>query len=523
MWLRKIIYSLNLDLRKLILCLAAFSVFSLFIASLLVSYYVQKKELIQNALSVNLEYAAKIANGTNSHFSIMQHELAYSAALLGQNFNNTQLRQAEVERLKYQSNYFNSVLISDNTGRFLSYAPVQLKLNTTVVNHTIGVTYSLQKKAAFISSPYYSIKNNLIIFISQPIFDQQHRYLGFIGASIYLKQDNILNQMLASKYGYKQNYMYVMDSSRRIIFHPDQKRIGGIVKNNTGLDAMTHNQQGSIRLINSVGIDNLAGFARVPSTNWIVVSQQPTHELLDQANKIIYKILFGMSLFYIVIFLIIWRIAYLISNPLSDLAKMASDLSHPEIDEKIKQVEPWFVEVLKFKISLLLSSQYFKQTITELNYHVNTDPLTGLYNRRGMDLFIDDLVKTNTEFAVIFIDIDHFKKINDTFGHDKGDLVLKELATYIKSSFRSDDVCCRIGGEEFVVLAPIFDLDFSYSLAENLRKSLENHQIDVVGTITVSIGIAYWPLSSKNVETVFKIADQNLYRAKNEGRNCIRI
>ena len=72
-------------------------------------------------------------------------------------------------------------------------------------------------------------------------------------------------------------------------------------------------------------------------------------------------------------------------------------------------------------------------------------------------------------------------------------------------------------------LSPIFDLDFSYSLAENLRKSLENHQIDLVGTITVSIGIAYWPLSSKDVETVFKIADQNLYRAKNEGRNCIRM
>lgn len=523
MWLRKTIYSLNLDLRKLILCLAAFSVFSLFLVSILVSYYVQKKELIQNSLSVNLEYASKIANGTNSHFMIMQRELAYSAKILSENFQDSKKRQAEVDRLKYQSNYFNSVIIGNESGNFVSYSPHSLNLDTRVVNQTLGVKLSLAKKSAVITPPYYSVTKNLVVFISQPIFNKKHQYLGFVGATIYLKQDNILSQMLASQYGYKKNYMYVMDSSRRIIFHPDAKRIGNIVKNNTGLDVMTQNKQGKIRLVNSLGIDNLAGFSRIPVTNWIVVSQQPTHELLDQANQIIYKILFAMLIFYLLIFFFIWRISYLISNPLSDLAKMASNLNHPEIDEKIQKVEPWFVEVLKFKMSLLLSSQYFKETISELNHHVNTDPLTGLYNRRGMDFFIKELVKTNTEFSVIFIDIDHFKRINDSFGHDKGDIVLKELAAHIKASFRSDDVCCRIGGEEFVVLSPIFDVDLAYSLAENLRKKLANQSMEMIGTVTVSIGIAYWPSSSKDVETVFKIADENLYRAKNEGRNCIRM
>ncbi|WP_111895534.1 sensor domain-containing diguanylate cyclase [Acinetobacter sp. MB5] len=520
---RKFIDSFNLDLKKLILGLAAFSVFSLFVVSLVVSYYVQKKKLIQNSLAVNLEYAEKIADGTNSHFMIMQRELAYSAKILGENFNHPDVLQDEVHRLKYQSNYFNNVLIGDTQGHFISYAPKNLKINKNTVNRTLGVNLSLQRKVPVITSPYYSVTGHLVIFMSCPIFDDQKKYLGFVGASIYLKQDNILNQMFANKYDYKNSYMYVMDSSKRIIFHPNAARIGKIVKNNTGLNTIIHNETGKIRLVNSLGIDNLAGFARIPATQWIVVSEQPTHELLAQANKIIYKLIFGMSLFYIIIFLIIGRIAYLISNPLSDLAKMASNLNNPEIDEKIKQVEPWFVEVLKFKISLLLSSQYFKETISKLNYDVNTDPLTGLYNRRGMDLFIDDLMKTNTEFSVIFIDIDHFKKINDSFGHDQGDIVLKELAAFIKSSFRSDDVCCRIGGEEFVVLCPIFDTDFSYSLAEDLRKNLESKQMEAIGSITVSIGIAYWPLSAKEVEAVFKIADENLYRAKNEGRNCIRM
>jgi predicted chitinase len=91
-----------------------------------VSYYIEKHELLHNALSVNAEYAAKIANSSGSHFKMMQKELAYSAEILGKNFNNQKYMQNEVNRLKYQSNYFNSVTISDKNGKFLSFAPLKL-------------------------------------------------------------------------------------------------------------------------------------------------------------------------------------------------------------------------------------------------------------------------------------------------------------------------------------------------------------------------------------------------------------
>ncbi|WP_111895539.1 sensor domain-containing diguanylate cyclase [Acinetobacter sp. MB5] len=522
MILKKLIYSLNLNLRKLILYLAIFSVVSLFIISLIVSYYTQKHELIENALSVNLEYASKIANSSDSHFRIMQKELAYSAQQIGQHFHEPQRLQSEVDRLKYQSSYFNSVVISDTKGYFLSFAPLSLNLPKDKVNHTLGFKLSLEHKAPFISSPYYGASKNLLVFISQPIFDTQHRYLGFIGATIYLKKDNILSQMLSSHYGYKHNYMYVVDQNQYILFHPDTNQIGKLANTYVQQHLIAQNY-GKMRVKDDQGHEQLVGFSRIPATGWIIISQQPTSELLKEASETVFELLIGIFLFYLLIFFIIWRISYLISSPLSLLANMASNLHRPEIDEKIESIKPWFVEVLKFKMSLLMSSKYFKETISELNFHVNTDPLTHLYNRRGLDLSVKHFMENSIPFAVICIDIDYFKKINDSFGHDQGDVVLKEIAENISANFRDEDICCRSGGEEFIVLAAMLKLETAVELAERLRKKIEITPISLVGNITISIGVSHWPTTSQNMKTVFKRADECLYNAKADGRNCTRF
>ncbi|MPW43632.1 sensor domain-containing diguanylate cyclase [Acinetobacter guerrae] len=519
---KQLIHLLQLNLRKLILFLAIFSVLSLFAISLLVNYYIQKNQLINNSLSVNMEYASKIANGANSHFKTMLKELDYSAKHLGQSFDNEKVLQAEVDRLKFQSDYFNSVIISDRNGNIRSFAPQQLKLNKQVTNHTLGFEMSLKNQATVVTPPYYSITKNLIVFLSQPIFDQNHQYLGFIGAAIYLKKDNILNELLTMKYGYKNSYMYVLDSNQHIVFHPDEKRIGSLITQNTGLNTMVKEKNGKIHLTNSLGEDDLAGFAHIPTTNWIVVSQQPTHELLAQASSIILKIIAGMLFFYIFIFFIVWRISYLISAPLAQLAKMASHLNASTTEHKIKEIDPWYYEVLKFKLSLLLSSQQFKQKISELNFYVNTDPLTGFYNRRGMELFLDEFIKSETHFFVISLDIDHFKKVNDVYGHENGDQVLKIVAEKIKNYSRDIDACCRIGGEEFIILAPNSDSSTGAIVAERIRQAIANTVVPEIGKLTVSIGVAHWPHSARDIKRVFKIADERLYEAKAQGRDQVK-
>ena len=191
MLFKYMIYSLKLNLRKLILLLSVFSVSSLFIVSVVVSYYIQKQQLISNSLSVNLEYASKIAIGTDNHFQTILKELAYSAYVLGNNFENHQITHAEVERLKNQSDYFNSIVIVNSKGDFIDYAPSQLHLKKDAANTTLGLQESLKAKKTYISAPYYSIRKNLIIFISQPIFNNKKEFIGYIGGAIYLKDKNI--------------------------------------------------------------------------------------------------------------------------------------------------------------------------------------------------------------------------------------------------------------------------------------------------------------------------------------------
>lgn len=521
--LYKILLSLNLNLRKLILISTILSVSFLFVISLFILNYVVKQQLIQNSLSINEKYAAKIAMGVNRDVSNMLQELQYSAQQLGQNFYNTPLRQAEVKRLKNQSNNFNSVFMVGQQNQILAYAPVSLDLKFHTPYNTAGIVGSLKSKKAYISAPYWSSKKNLVVLISQPIYDVNQNYKGFISGTIYLQKNNLISEMLFNQFDFKKSYMYVIDQQNRIIFHPDSSRIGEKIVNNTGLDYINENKKGSVRLTNSLGIDNLAGFAHVPSVNWIVVSQQPTDELLKQANELILKVSIGIFIFYLFIFFIVWRMSLFISSPLNRLAKMASMLNRNDIQDKISQVDPWYFEVFKFRASLLLSSKTFNNKISELRQHINIDPLTGLYNRRGMQYLLDELISTDTHFAVLAIDIDFFKNINDSYGHDRGDEVLKRLAFLMQKNFRSHDLCCRTGGEEFIVLMMTSDIRVAFNAAARLRTSMQVSQIEGIKEVTISVGIAFWPRDSVSVKQVFKMADNKLYEAKNNGRNCVRM
>jgi len=475
---------LSLNLRKLILFLAIFSVSSLFIISLVISYQIVKKQLINNSLSLNSQYANKIAMSTDNHFKNIFIELEYSAKILGKKYNNEEEREAEVERLKMQSNYYNSVVIGDPLGRLINYSPNILNIDKTKVQTTLGIKSSIK--------------------------------------AIYLKEKNVINQLLTTNEGYRKSYMYVIDKNGQIIFHPDHKRIGEIVKNNSGLEYIKKNKNGTIRLINSRGVDNLAGFAHIKTTDWIIVSQQPTLELLNQANSIIYKVSIGVFIFYLLIFYIVWKFSFYIASPLHKLASIAGSLDQSETSNEIKSIAPWYYEIVKFKLSLLLSMRRFSLKINEMDYHINRDPLTGLMNRRGLNFAIDKQLNMNSFFSILLIDIDFFKKINDTYGHDQGDLVLKSLADIMQKNFRKNDVCCRYGGEEFIVLIPDVSKGEAYESAERFRKAIEQQFIENVGYITISIGIAFWPESSKDISEVFRIADKQLYEAKNSGRNCIK-
>jgi diguanylate cyclase (GGDEF)-like protein len=170
---------------------------------------------------------------------------------------------------------------------------------------------------------------------------------------------------------------------------------------------------------------------------------------------------------------------------------------------------------------------HVKRGEEEATEYATSDALTGLHNRhylQSYDIHQTHFLNEDECFAVAFIDIDHFKKINDTYGHDVGDRVLTTLARVLKHATRKDDTLCRYGGEEFLIIAYNISLQQSLKKLESLRERIENLEIDIgEGVsihITVSVGISCGAYTD-SLEKVITEADKALYKAKEEGRNRI--
>jgi two-component system cell cycle response regulator len=159
-----------------------------------------------------------------------------------------------------------------------------------------------------------------------------------------------------------------------------------------------------------------------------------------------------------------------------------------------------------------------------------TDPLTGLHNRRYMESHVTTLVEQalarGKPLALLVVDIDYFKAVNDVHGHDAGDDVLREFATRVKKSIRGIDLACRYGGEEFVIVMPETDMAVAAIVAERIRRRIAGEPFVIRDgstalDITISIGIAALSGVEDNAAAILKRADQALYRAKRDGRNRV--
>ncbi len=152
------------------------------------------------------------------------------------------------------------------------------------------------------------------------------------------------------------------------------------------------------------------------------------------------------------------------------------------------------------------------------------DALTGAYNRNyftdAFDKKASEARRTGNPFSIILLDVDHFKSINDQYGHLKGDYVLKEIASILKENLRESDVVCRWGGEEFIVLCLNTDLEKANIVSEKLRRAIETQKFKGVYRITVSVGVTQW-LEDDKRDTVLKRVDNSLYLAKLTGRNKV--
>ena len=199
-----------------------------------------------------------------------------------------------------------------------------------------------------------------------------------------------------------------------------------------------------------------------------------------------------------------------------------------------RQVQTQMVEsdrrLLEANQKLVRQALELKVKNEELQALSLTDPLTGLYNRRQFENFIEAelslALRHGEDLSLFMLDLDHFKRVNDTYGHNAGDHVLKQVAQILRNVVRKSDVLCRIGGEEFVVLGKHLKRVDALGVAEKIRSSVEKMVYEVDGqrfNVTISIGIASvpCPFEMKSATDFFKAADQALYYCKQHGRNRV--
>lgn len=194
----------------------------------------------------------------------------------------------------------------------------------------------------------------------------------------------------------------------------------------------------------------------------------------------------------------------------------------------IELIYPLILAVAAF-ISALAVKYFIKSRDLEQQYKLaTTDGLTELYNHRyfqeQMKRQVDNSMRYETEFSMIILDIDFFKKFNDTFGHQAGDAVLRQVAQTLKKSVRATDIVCRYGGEEMSIILPNTGKDVAHSTAEKICKRVSDKKFtlnDKETSVTISLGVSTFPYDGKDVSALIEAADKRLYNAKHNGRNQV--
>lgn len=196
----------------------------------------------------------------------------------------------------------------------------------------------------------------------------------------------------------------------------------------------------------------------------------------------------------------------------------------PDDQDRLQQQMP-FIDVYLRESAPVLEAKRLMETLRESTLR---DAMTGLHNRRFLEEYMQTLIASNNRnkahLSILMLDLDYFKMVNDKYGHDAGDTVLKSLAQVLLQSVRSSDLVIRYGGEEFLIILQDTEGDCADAVAEKIRLSVENLRIQAAGTTlqkTISIGISDFPTDSDTFWQAVKYADVALYRAKDEGRNRV--
>ncbi|EFM11291.1 diguanylate cyclase [Paenibacillus curdlanolyticus YK9] len=510
----------KLTLPMLLSALTALAVLLTLVVTLTASYHSQRQSLYDTTLQLNNTSATRMSLTMDSLFQSMHASLQTASAFLR---DNPSLSEAGVlDHLEYSrktSSYFNSIFWVNNKGIVKSISPPAIALKGKKLT-TQASQEALAAKAPYVSTPYISATGRLIVLITEPVFDKQGSYQGYIGGTIYLHEKNILSTIFGSNLiDSAGSYFYVVDTTGKLVFHPDPDLLGDDVSANDVVRKLMKGFNGEEKVINTQGETFLAGFSNVTSNGWGIVVQSPVETIYEQLNRQIRSTAIYMGLPFLIIMLLAMFIARRLAMPFAALADYIGHAADGQSFSPPIKRNHWNREAFVLTQTVLGAVESMRKQSEELTHAALVDPLTGLLNRRALEEEMSKRAENEEPFSLVVLDIDRFKCVNDTLGHQVGDEVLKSLADVLNHSVRAHDMCCRFGGEEFVILLPGSGVEEAFHLAERIRLTIEKTATPANRVITVSLGIAAYPQHAADTNTLFKLADEALYAAKEAGRN----
>ncbi len=290
------------------------------------------------------------------------------------------------------------------------------------------------------------------------------------------------------------------------------------------MERLTREERGSVDYTDYQNRDVLGALAPIHRLEWAIIADIPADEAYAQVARLRTLALVTVSALLVVIGGLAYLLGLTIVLPLDRMARGASQVAGGDLAVSLPVVGggevAYVTEVFNDMVNRL------RQGREELERLSRTDGLTGLPNRRHLMETLEKEVRraqrNDRPFSLLMIDVDHFKRYNDTFGHLAGDDVLKGLAGVLSAAIRTADYAARYGGEEFTVVLPETPLDGATEVAERIRQRTQEQPFGANGSqVTLSIGIAEFPSDGQTVESVIAGADAALYGAKEYGRNRV--
>ncbi|WP_426448416.1 sensor domain-containing diguanylate cyclase [Paenibacillus sp. S-38] len=481
----------------------------------------QNDSLTESILQSNFEGARNLNVAMDTLIDLMLRDLGSAAKVIGGQGGPLE-RQAEyVGAMLGGRRMFSGAILADPAGILCAVTPgLKMRTGKGEAAAEPAVRRAVEQQGPFVSEPFTAADGHRSVLLSHPLIGDEGMRLGIIGGVIDLEERNVFSDLFehASK-SKNGTYVYLVDGGGQVLLNPDAGRGDEVIAPEVLRRTFPNGAVRYASVRNIEGTEVLAGYLVIPKVGWGIVYQSPA-KVVDEAQGMLIKaqLAWMLPLFALMLLLSLW-VTRKLAAPFESLTAVARQISAGR-----RMVDPPFTRHWNYEAHHLAQAMTWavgalQHRADRMSEQARTDPLTGLANRACLEERVAEDAAGNHLYSLLVLDIDHFKSVNDVYGHQMGDEALVHLARILNLEAGEENLAFRYGGEEFVVLLPGKGLEEGLHLAERIRSRMECSVSPTGNPITVSIGAAACPRHGQIFGEVFERADQALYHAKRNGRN----